>query len=80
MVAVPDASIHAVKAKRLWLAGKISDDEMSAAEFAAQEVAAEAADRATKDDDWDAADNAVTASAASAAAWAASRAVGDAGC
>ena len=66
----PDSrSIAAIEAKRKWLRGEISNDDLTAARAAARDAARAAADAAARAAAWAAAD-----AAARAAAWAAANA------
>ena len=66
----PDSrSIAAIEAKRKWLRGEISNDDLTAARAAAWDAARDAADAAARAAAWAAAD-----AAARAAAWAAANA------
>ena len=73
LVEQPDArSVAAIEAKRRWLNGEITDEELAAARAAARDAASAAAEAVARDDAWSAAE-AASRAAAWDVAWSAAR-------
>jgi len=73
LVEQPDArSVAAIEAKRRWLNGEITDEELDAARAAARDAASAAAEAVARDDAWSAAE-AASRAAAWDVAWSAAR-------